>query len=101
MRPLAEVWSRIHSRRPKGVAKTVADKSKGNDKPAIAQAASTVADLDLPKIAAEAYRGGHDTIGVSLKRQGDKAVLSARFDEGTLRFVGRALSQFVKDNLED
>ncbi|MGE5194181.1 MAG: hypothetical protein ACM3U2_16920 [Deltaproteobacteria bacterium] len=101
MRPLAEVWSRIHSRRPKGVAQQVADRSNGKAKPAVAQAASIVADLDLPKIAAEAYRGGHDTIGVSLKRQGDKAVFSARFDEGTLRFVGQALSRFVKDNLED
>src|SRR5262249_4588726 len=101
MRPLAEVWSKIHSRHPQGAARNVAGKSPGKDKADVAKAASVIADLDLPKIAKKAYHGGHDAISLSVKRRNEKAVLSAQFDEGTLRFVGQALSQFVKDNLED
>jgi hypothetical protein len=101
MRPLAEVWSNIHSRRPQGAARKVARNSKEKEKTDVARAASVIADLDLPKIAKEAYHGGHDAISLSLKKHDEKAVLSAQFDEGTLRFVGQTLSRFVKDNLEE
>ena len=101
MRPLAEVWSRIHSRLAKGGAQTVAEKGKAGEKPQAARAASVIASLNLPKLATEAYRGGHDVVALSLKRHDDREVLAAHFDEGTLRFIGQALSQFVKDNLQD
>jgi hypothetical protein len=101
MRPLAEVWSKIHSRRPQSSARNVARKNQEKDKADVARAASVIADLDLPGIAKAAYHGGHDAISFSVKKQDQKAVLAAQFDEGTLRFVGQVLSQFVKDNLED
>ncbi len=101
MGPLAEVCAQLHSRKPEGTARRIAEKSKRDEKPSVARAASIVADLNLPKIAAEAYQDGKDSVSFTLKRAGDKATLSARFDEGTLRFIGKALSKFVKDNLED
>jgi hypothetical protein len=101
MRSLAEVWSKIHSRRPQSAARKVARNSKEQEKTDVARAASVIADLDLSKIAKEAYHGGHDAISLSVKKHDQKAVLTAQFDEGTLRFVGQALSRFVKDNLED
>ena len=38
---------------------------------------------------------------MTLSSKKDTLSLTGEFDEGTLRFVGKALSQFVKDNLED
>jgi hypothetical protein len=101
MLPLVEVWEKIHARRPAAGAAKPKAKNEKKEEPVATRAVSTVAELNLPKIAAEAYRGGHDEISLSLSRHGPKAVWSARFDEGTLRFIGKTLSKFVKDNLED
>jgi hypothetical protein len=116
--PFAEVWNRIHSRSPSGGHTAKAEKSRGKtettkekttdkaDKsgekhPNAAKAASTVRDLHLSKLAVQAFEKGHDTVSGALSGKGDTFTITGEFEEGTLRFVGKALSQFVKDNLED
>ena len=98
MQPLSEVWNKIHVRRSGAGQKSV-KKSKASVRPSVANWASIIDDLNLLKIATEAYQQGHDSISVSLKREGDNLSLAAQFDEGTLRFIGKALSTFVKNNL--
>ena len=62
---------------------------------------SALKDLQLHKIAREAFQKGNDTVSLTLSRQGDDLELAGRFDEGILRFAGLVLSKFVKENLED
>jgi len=101
MRPLVAVWKAIDGRRPTGAAAKFKEKSEPKQNPSVAQAASVLTSLELPGIAVEAFQAGQDNVSLSLARRGDKVTLSAQFDAGTLRFVGKALSKFVKDNLED
>ena len=60
-----------------------------------------MSELELPKIAVEALQHGHDTLSITLTRNGENAELVVQSDEGILRFIGMALSKFTKDNLED
>jgi hypothetical protein len=70
-------------------------------KESLAQAKSTVSDLELNKIAVAAFQQGRDTIQITLTRKGENAELVVQSDEGILRFIGMVLSKFTKDNLED
>lgn len=79
-----------------------AKKSKASDKKeSVARAKASVNDLDLPKLAAQAFQHGHDTFSVTLKRNGEDAELVVKSEEGLLRFLGLALAKFTKDNLEE
>lgn len=82
-------------------AKSQSEAKPENRKEAISRAKSLFADLELRKVALDAFQGGGDTLSLSVSRKGDKAVLSAQFDEGILRFYGKALSKFTKENLEE
>lgn len=101
MKPLADLWNMIRSRQPEDAARKVAKKSDEKGHKKISDTASTIADLKLHKVAAESFQEGNDTITLSLKRKGEQAELSAQFDEGVLRFAGKALSKFTKENLEE
>jgi len=101
LRPLTDLWNMIRSRQPEGAAKKVEKTSEEKGRKRISRAASTVADLNLHKVAADSFKDGDDKVSLSLKRKGDKAELSARFDEGVLRFAGKSLSKFTKENLEE
>jgi hypothetical protein len=85
----------------KSKVKESPDSKASDKKPSIAQAKSTVTDLQLHKIAVEAFLHGHDTLSITLTRKGDHAELAMQSDEGVLRFIGMVLSKFTKDNLED
>jgi hypothetical protein len=106
MHPLSKVWDGIHSRRtqpmkPKSKATDdVRDRTKRviEEKPSMSLLKEMAADLNLSSLAVKAYQGGPDVIEVTLKQEGEQALLSARVDEGTLRFVGHTLSKFAKDN---
>ncbi len=106
MLPLSEVWNQLHSRRitrPKPRSRPKSEtKNRGTglieEKPSLSLLREISADLDLPAIAAHAYQQGSDAIEVKLTQDGGQVALSARFEEGTLRFVGQALSRFAKDN---
>lgn len=98
LQPLGEVWSKIHSRRAVTTQKT-SKKAKKSAKASVANWAGIVADLNLPQIAASAFGKSDDSMSLTLKRDGDKATVAAQFDSGTLRFIGKALSKFVKNNL--
>jgi len=102
--PLVEVWDAIRSHDGGKTADskaTATEKKSGDSKRKGAKALSAVHDLQLHKLALEAFHKGNDTISLTLSRKGDGLELAGQFDEGTLRFVGLALSKFVKENLED
>jgi hypothetical protein len=127
MQPLAHVWNAVRSRSaPKQkksktdssvsakdaskTAKTETPKAGGNtgashemtsNRTRLADAKSSVSDLELHKVASEAFQKGDGHFSLSLKREGDKAKLLVTCDEGILRFVGLTLSKFTKDNLAD
>jgi hypothetical protein len=63
------------------------------------QAKSLLAELQLRRLALEAFRQGQDTLSMSLARDDKTVKVVVQFDEGLLRFVGKALAKFVKDNL--
>lgn len=98
LRPLGEVWNKIHARHSATTEKT-SKKAKKGGKASTANWAGIVADLNLPQIAASAFSKTDDSMSLTLKRDGDKAAVAAQFDAGTLRFIGKALSRFVKNNL--
>lgn len=98
--PLVEVFNKVHSRKKASAPAKGDPKAK---KAAKADRGSMLADLDLPAIAIEAFKEGQDTFSLSLVRkpQQDAVEAAMQLDEGILRFVGKALSKFVKDNLGD
>ncbi|MFN0053625.1 MAG: hypothetical protein ACKV0T_15710 [Planctomycetales bacterium] len=107
VRPFIEIFDKIHTRqkpapvvKPKDKKKP-AGKADAGDKPAAEKAKGILADLELNRIALEALKAGHDTMSVSLTRDGKAIKLKTQIDEGILRFVGMTLSKFVKDNLAD
>jgi hypothetical protein len=121
MRPLTQVWDAIWSRRaprhevkpvaytkPKVDSKTAtksepksekADGAKGERKTAVT--ASAIADLELHKIAADSFKEKDGRFELSLVKEGDKARVAITCDEGILRFAGKVLSEFTKQNLAD
>lgn len=104
LKSLAQVWGKIYSRQHPVKSKTnqkkSAEKKSTEMQPSIARSVSILGSLDLPRLAADAYQKGPDTLTVTLKRNGETVNLSAQIDAGTLRFVGLAMSKFVKDYLE-
>jgi hypothetical protein len=102
MGPIAHVWDAIGQRQPAGGAANKAkDQADKKDSKKLSDAASNIGDLQLHKVAAEAFRSGNDEISLILSRKGDAALLSIESHDGFLKFISQALSKFVKDNLED
>ena len=108
--PLAEVWDKICSRDggkaadSKAPAKEKKEKTSGDTKSKTAKATkalSALKDLQLHKIALEAFHKGNDNVSLTLSRKGDGLELAGQFDEGILHFAGLVLSRFVKENLDD
>ncbi|HTI51633.1 MAG TPA: hypothetical protein VL475_11800 [Planctomycetaceae bacterium] len=106
--PLAQAWDRIHSRRKKDAP----SKADANDKKAkpeksetlkgkVTHAKSVLSDLNLQEVAVHAFQAGQDNLSLAVDRKGESLALTCEVDEGFLRFVGEALSKFVKENLED
>jgi hypothetical protein len=102
--PLAEVWDKIRSRQkangPGEKVSQIREQVREN-RPKVADTARTIRDMHLSKLAVEAFKNGQDSISMKVSGKGDTLTLTGDFDEGTLRFVGKALAKFVKDNLED
>jgi hypothetical protein len=67
----------------------------------LAQLTTLLGEMNLQALATQALQGKDDTLAVSLTREGDKARVDMQADTGLLRFVGKAVSKFVKDNLSD
>jgi hypothetical protein len=117
MRPLAQVWDAIgtrhrprpeakpaSSRKSKSDSKTTTKSDSGDDTKADrkkAVSASAVTDLHLHKIAGESFKEQDGHFDLSLTSEGDKAKIVITSDEGVLRFVGKVLSEFTKQNLAD
>lgn len=107
--PIIEVLDKIRTRqKPDQPAPAAAKKSAGETKAGEKKevdhkekAAGILADLNLRKLALEAFKEGKDTLSLSLVRDGKNVKLSLQLDEGIIRFVGKAASKFVKDNLGD
>jgi len=105
--PWIEVLDKVRARHaaPAAPAKVAGkdDKKKGakdsDDK--AERAKGMLADLQLRKVALEAFKDGKDTLSMSLTREEKTVKVSMMLDEGIIRFVGKALSKFVKDNLAD
>ena len=60
-----------------------------------------ISDADLRKLALEAFKDGKDTATLSIHREDKMAKVKFKFEEGSLRFAGKVLSKFVKENLAD
>ncbi|MBI3861870.1 MAG: hypothetical protein HY290_08230 [Planctomycetia bacterium] len=124
LQPLARIWDAISSRRAprsatRGEGRTEAKADPKAPKKSGKQAdskepaktsrkkttdtvsASSIAGLQLHKIAAQAFKDGDGQFSLSLTRDGDKARLSINCDEGILRFAGMVLSKFTQENLSD
>jgi hypothetical protein len=112
LHPLIEVLDKIRTRQkppqpPAVVEKKTVDKKAGDKKGATAkkaekkEPAGMLADLQLRKLALEAFKEGKDTLSFSLVREEKTVKLNMQLDEGILRLVGKTLSKFVKDNLAD
>ncbi len=108
--PLMEVFDKIRTRQkppapPKVVEKKTGDKKAAGDKKSEGEprerAAGMLADLQLRKLALEAFKEGKDTLSLSLTREEKAVKLNLQLDEGIIRLVGKTLSKIVKDVLSD
>lgn len=76
-------------------------KGQGDEESMFTRMFTLLGDLNLDKLAADSLTSTDDVMSATLSRQEDKARLSVHFDTGLIRFVGNAMSKFVKDNLAD
>jgi len=60
-----------------------------------------LSEIPLRQLAVEALKAGNDSLAVNVKRDGSVVKVGLDVDTGLIRFVGSALSRFVKDNLAD
>jgi hypothetical protein len=60
-----------------------------------------ISSADLRKLALEAFKEGKDTVTLSIHREEKLVKVKLKFDEGCIRFAGKVMSKFVKENLED
>ncbi|MFN0056662.1 MAG: hypothetical protein ACKV0T_31350, partial [Planctomycetales bacterium] len=65
------------------------------------QVSTLMGEMDLQAIAAKSFKGTDDRLEFSLSESDGKAHVGLKLDTGLLRFVGTAVSKFVKDNLSD
>jgi hypothetical protein len=82
-------------------AKADTTKKKTGTKVSEKSVQSLISPTDLRQIALDAFNQGQDVMAFSIHREGQIVKVHARYDEGLIRFVGKVLSKFVKDNLED
>lgn len=93
--PFVEVREKQAARAPKPEPKKSADGTKSKKE----KIESFISPADLRKLALEAFKEGKDTMTISLHREEKVAKLQMQFDEGLIRFVGKVMSKFVKENL--
>jgi hypothetical protein len=84
--------AKIDTTKKKGSAKAPVDKKNVQ---------ALISPADLRQIALDAFNQGQDVMNFSLHREGEVVKVHAKYDEGLIRFVGKVLSKFVKENLED
>jgi hypothetical protein len=97
--PYVEVLNAYRTRHP--ATTTPAAKSDDPKKKSKKVEVGLISTADLRKLALEAFKGGKDTVTLSIQREEKVAKVKLKFDEGCIRFAGKVLSKFVKENLED
>ena len=96
--PCLEVYDSYRLRNPL----TVAPAGKSDDgKKKTKKVEGLISGTDLRKLALAAFKQGKDTVTMSIHREEKVVKAKLKLDEGCLRFVGKVLSKFVKENLED
>jgi len=98
--PFIDVLNAYRTRRPANTTTTAAAKSDDGKKK-IKKVEALISPADLRKLAVEAFKNGKDTVTLSIHREEKQVKVKLKFDEGCLRFAGKVLSKFVKENLED
>lgn len=109
--PYVEILDKYHGRNTKVAAVPVAAPKKADDpkkgggaKPAEKKVEGLFSGPDLLKVALETFKAGkdrRDTMTVKLDRDKETAKLHVQFEESLIQFVGKVMSKFVKENLED
>ena len=98
--PYIEILNAYRTRNPTTTTTTPAAKSDDGKKK-IKKVEALISPADLRKLAVEAFKSGKDTVALSIHREEKQVKVKLKFDEGCLRFAGKVLSKFVKENLED
>ena|GEM_PF-3407469 len=102
--PYVEVLNSYRSRHPATAApaKKAAPAGKADEgKKKVAKVEGLIPAADLRKLAIEAFKDGKDTVTLSIHREEKVAKVKLTFDEACIRFAGKVMSKFVKENLED
>jgi hypothetical protein len=76
-----------------------ADKKKTKDAAEKKDPKGMLADLQLRKMAIDAFKQGHDALSLTLSRNDKSVNVDVQLDQGILLLVGKAASKLVKDNL--
>ena len=96
--PYVDILNAYRTRHPEAAAPAAkADDAKKKTK----KVEGMISSADLRKLAVEAFKDGKDTVSLTIHREDKKAKVKLTFHEGCLRFAGKVLSKFVKENLED
>jgi len=106
--PFVELSEKYQQRRPQAPAKTPPVLAKKGEEAGRAapkthekSVQGLISTADLRKLALESFKDGKGTMTFSLRRENKTVKLHTQFEEGLIRFVGKVMSKFVKENLED
>jgi hypothetical protein len=94
-------WLDRHDKKPPAPPKKTIKQvsgTKGDEKPDTKQKLSSIPIRDL---ALQAFAQGDDVLSMSLRKEGERVKGDLKADTGLLRFIGKAIASFSKDNLEE
>jgi len=96
--PYIEVLNNYRNRNP--LTTSVASKTDDGKKKT-KKVEGLISQAELRKLALEAFKDGKDVVTLSIHREEKQVKVNLKFEEGCIRFAGKVLSKFVKENLED
>ncbi|HEY2249797.1 MAG TPA: hypothetical protein VGH74_02005, partial [Planctomycetaceae bacterium] len=100
--PFVDVLNGYRTRHPATAAPAKAPTTPGKSSPVSKkQVQALISPLDMRKLAVEAFKNGKDTVTLTIHREEKVAKVKLKFDEACIRFAGKVMSKFVKENLED
>jgi hypothetical protein len=94
-------WQDRHAKQPPADRKTEIKQVAGTQADGNPDTRQQLTNLPIRELALEAFAPGDDVLTMSLRRDKDRIKGDLKADTGLLRFVGKVLARFSKENLEE
>ena len=94
-------WQDRQDKKDPAAAKKTIKQVSGTSEEEKPDAKAQLSNLPIRDLALEAFANGDDVLKMSLRKEGDRIKGDLNADTGILRFFGKVLASFSKENLEE